>query len=176
MKIDYDIFQLINNLAGHWAWLDALAIFCASYLQYVLGLALAIFLLLGKTRPERIKNYWMVGLAFLAAGISRLVFCEIIKLLVNRPRPFEVHQVVQLISYEVGQSFPSGHAAFFFALAMAVYFFNKRASWWFFVGAALIGLSRIYVGIHYPSDILAGALVGLFSGWLVVKIARRFID
>jgi len=174
MNLDYNIFQIINNLAEHWAWMDALAVFCASYLQYGLGLALVIFLFLGKDRLERIKNYWLVGLAFLSAIVSRLVFCEIIKLLVDRSRPFETHQVIQLIAYEAGRSFPSGHAAFFFALAMAVYLFNKRLGWWFFAGAALIGLSRIYAGIHYPSDILGGALVGLGSGWLVVKIFEKW--
>jgi undecaprenyl-diphosphatase len=187
--MDYYLFQLINNLAGHWGWLDALGVFLAANLQYFLVAFLLIFLFLGKVKAERIKNYWMVGLAFLAAAISRLVFCEIIKLLVNRPRPFETHQVIQLLPYNTGHSFPSGHASFFFAIAMVAYLFSRLypesfdriqdklrrgVGWVFFVGAFLISLARIFVGIHYPSDILAGAIIGVFSGWMVMKIFNKW--
>jgi undecaprenyl-diphosphatase len=87
-----------------------------------------------------------------------------------------------LLSNEIGQSFPSGHAAFFFALATAVTLFNKkvhpersrRTGIWLFVGAFLISLARIYAGVHYPSDILAGAAVGVFSGWLVWRIFKKY--
>ncbi len=180
--MDYFIFQVINNLAGHWAWLDAVGVFLATYFQYFLAAFLLIFLFLGKSKAEKIRNYWMVGLAFLSAAVSRLVFCEIFKLLVSRPRPFEVHQVVQLLSYESGQSFPSGHAAFFFGIAALAYLYCKKYSpeysqwlgWIFFVGAFLMGLARIFVGIHYPTDILAGALIGIFTGWLVIKIFKKW--
>lgn len=173
--MDYYLFQQINNLAGHWAWLDALAVFLASYFQYILAGLLLIFLLVGKNQQEKEKNRLMVGLAFLAAGISRFGFGEIVKQLVDRPRPFEVQKATQLISYAAGESFPSGHALFFFALATVVYSYNKKFGWIFFGSAFLIGLSRIFAGIHYPSDILGGALIGVFTGWLVVKMARRFL-
>ena len=106
-----------------------------------------------------------------------------------RPRPFVDHAVNQLINYRaIAASFPSGHAAFFFGLATA-YFLSKkirpegapqsgtirRVSFWLFVAAALISLARVFVGVHYPSDILAGALVGIFSGWLVWRATKKFI-
>ncbi|MBU1102516.1 phosphatase PAP2 family protein [Patescibacteria group bacterium] len=175
MDFDYWLFQQINNLAGQWKVLDNLGIFFASYFQYAVGLALVIFLLLGKSHEEKIKNYWMVGLAFLAAAVARLGFTEILYQIFHRLRPFVLNNVHQLIDHGAANSFPSGHAAFFFALAMAVYLFNKKLGAWFFAGAFLISLARIYAGVHYPTDILGGALVGIFSGWLVVKIARRFI-
>ena len=176
MSFDYWLFQQINNLAGHWKLLDNIGIFFAAYFQYVLSVFLLVFLFLGKDSAEKNKNRLMVGLAFLAAGIARLGFTEILYQVFHRLRPFAAHQVQQLIVHDAANSFPSGHASFFFAMAMVVYLYNKRAGFWFFIGAILISLTRIFVGVHYPSDILAGAAVGIFSGWLVVKIARRFMD
>ncbi|TSC53303.1 MAG: PAP2 family protein, partial [Parcubacteria group bacterium LiPW_39] len=165
-KMDYYLFQQINNLAGHFKLLDSIGIFFAAYFQYLLAGALLVFLFLGKTREEKIKNYWLVGSAFLAAIISRFVLTEIIKRLAARPRPFETHAVTQLLSHNPGQSFPSGHAAFFFAMSAVVYSYNKKLGWLFFAGSALISVARVFAGAHYPSDILGGALVGIFGGWL----------
>lgn len=173
MNLDYWFFQQVNSLAGRWVCLDSLAIFFASYLQYILSAFLLVFLFLGKTREEKIKNYWMVGLAFLAAAVARLGLGEIIKRLINRPRPFEIYQVHQLLPYDPGLSFPSGHAMFFFGMSMAIYLYNKKLGWLFFAGSALISVARVFAGVHYPSDILGGALVGIFGGWLTVKIFNK---
>lgn len=171
--MDYYLFQQINNLVGHWAWLDALDIFFAAYFQYLLAGALLVFLFLGKTREEKIKNYWLVGLAFLAAAVARLGLGEIIKRLIDRPRPFEIYQVHQLLPYDPGLSFPSGHAMFFFGMSMAIYLYNKKLGWLFFAGSTLISVARVFAGVHYPSDIFGGAAVGIFGGWLVVKIFNK---
>ena len=80
-----------------------------------------------------------------------------------------------LFSYNPAEpSFPSGHAAFYFAIATIVYFYNKKAGLGFFLASFLISISRVFVGIHWPADIMAGALVGIFSGWLIIKIAKKF--
>jgi len=171
--MDYYLFQQIHNLAGRWNYLDSIGIFFAAYFQYFLVGALLIFLFWGKNREEKIKNYWLVGLAVMAVVLSRLVLTEIIRWLWFRPRPFVEFNFTPLINHDLSASFSSGHAAFFFALAAVVFLFNKKAGWWFLAGGFLIGLARIFAGIHYPADILAGALVGIFSGWLVVKIYWR---
>lgn len=173
MNFDYYLFQQINNLAGKFFWLDKLAVFCAAYLQYFLVAGLLVFLLLGREREKKIKNWFMVFGALLSAGVARLFFTNIIRWLYYRPRPFLGHQVHQLLNHDLEGSFPSGHAAFFFALAMFVYFYNQRAGLWFFAGAALISIARIFVGIHYPLDILAGAIVGVFTGWMVKIVLEK---
>lgn len=170
MNFDYFLFQQINNLAGRFFWLDKLAVFCAAYLQYFLVAGLLVFLFLGK---EKTKNRLMVLGALLSAGIARLFFTNIIRWLYYRPRPFLSHQVNQLLNHDLESSFPSGHAAFFFALAIFIFYYNQRAGIWFLVGAVLISIARVFVGIHYPLDILAGAIVGFFTGWLVEKILEK---
>lgn len=175
MNIDYSIFQLINNLAGHWAWLDGLSIFGAAYLQYFLGAGVIIFVALKKDLLVRWDKIRLLALFFITAVVSRFVFGEIIKRLVARPRPFQIMpQVVPLIPEDLYTSFPSGHMAFFFAFSTAVYAYNKKAGLICFAGSLLMGLARIYTGVHYPSDILGGALLGWLIGWLSIKLFKRY--
>ena len=173
--MDYYIFQLINNFAGQYKWLDAAGIFFASYCQYVLGAGLILFMVARKDRLERIKNLKITILAFAAAVVSRLIFAEIIKRADGRMRPFVNHQVHQLILYDANYSFPSGHASFFFALSTVIYFYNKKAGLVCFAGSFLIGLARIFVGVHYPLDILCGMALGIIVGWAMAKIGKKYL-
>ncbi|MDD2753363.1 MAG: phosphatase PAP2 family protein [Candidatus Portnoybacteria bacterium] len=187
--MDYYLFQQINGLAGRWAWLDYFGIFTASYLQYFVAAALLAFLALGNTKQEKIKNRVMVVLAFASALVARFGFASPIYEFFMRLRPFAAHAATQLIAYDAARSsFPSGHASFFFALAAAIYLFEKgvylepsaqgklhrRNSYWFFAAALIISFARVFVGVHYPGDILAGTLIGIFSGWLVWNLFNLY--
>ena len=84
-----------------------------------------------------------------------------LKALADRPRPFEaLPQAHRLMGATVGASFPSGHAATAFAGAVALGVLTRRAVPALFVLALAIAYSRVYVGVHYPVDVLAGALLG----------------
>ncbi|PIQ06905.1 MAG: hypothetical protein COW72_01430, partial [Candidatus Nealsonbacteria bacterium CG18_big_fil_WC_8_21_14_2_50_37_10] len=100
---------------------------------------------------------------------------NIIRWLWPSPRPFIESQVNLLLSHEPTSSFPSGHAALFFAIATVVYFYNKKAGILFFLASFLISISRVFAGIHWPTDIFVGALVGIFSAWLIMKIFKNKI-
>lgn len=166
--MDSLIFQIINGLAGKNICLDSLGIFFAEYLGYVLIGILILFLL------KDYKKYWQMTAKALGAAISaRFIITEIIRFLWYKPRPFVTNQVNLLISHEASASFPSGHAAFYFGLSTVVYFYNKKLGILFLVFSFLISLSRIFVGVHWPSDILAGAIVGVFSGWLIMKLLKK---
>jgi undecaprenyl-diphosphatase len=115
----------------------------------------------------------MVFGAGIAAILARFGITTLIRHFWQRSRPFINNNVNLVVNYSNESSFPSGHAAFFFAIATVVYLHNKKAGILFFVGALLISLGRIFVGIHWPLDILAGAIVGIFSGWLASKIFRK---
>lgn len=166
--MDLFIFQKINQLALKWLWLDTIAIFFAQYFEYILIFCLLLYLV------KNFKKYWpMVIRAFLAAILARFVIVEIIRYLLPRARPFVENHVNLLIPYnQYESSFPSGHAAFYFALSTVVYSYNKKAGLLFFLASFLIVISRIFVGIHWPSDILAGAGVGIFTGWLIILFFR----
>lgn len=172
--MDFYLFQKINGLAGNWPFLDVSGIFFAKYFEY--ALVISVFIIFW-------KKWKIVFQAFLAAGIARLAIVNIIRWIMPRSRPFVENGFDKLTTGHVNQlifqnpaesSFPSGHAAFYFALSFIVYKYNKTAGIAFFVGSFLISISRVFAGIHWPSDILAGALVGLFFSWLILKVSKRF--
>ncbi len=162
------LFLKINNLAGT-IWLDKLAVFFAVYAGFVL-LAFLGYLWFSKPSSRR-----MVVIALIAAGAARLGITNIIRFFYPHPRPFDVMQVRQLIP-ESGSSFPSGHASFFFALSTVVFLYNRKLGWLFFTASALMGVARVYVGVHWPLDILSGIVVGIVTAALVNWICKKVYD
>ncbi len=170
MNFDLYIFNLINGLAGKWEFLDFLGISLAKYFSYFLLFCLVLFLFIN------FKKYWrMVFEALLTAVFVRFILVEIIRILYFRPRPFVNNPVNLLLSYHNPQeaSFPSGHASFYFALSAIIYCYNKKAGILFYIGSFLIVISRVFVGIHWPSDILAGAFLGVAMGLILNKIFKK---
>lgn len=166
------VFRYLNGLAGHgWFW-DGVIVFTASYLQYELGALLVI------ASVWRARRLHLFIASFGAAIIARLAVKPLILLFAHRARPFVsldgVRNLIGTDASENLQSFPSGHAIFFFALAMAIYRYDKRWGYVFFAGALLMGIARIIGGIHWPSDILGGALIGILVGWLTVQLIPPF--
>ncbi len=121
----------------------------------------------------------MLVVAFGSAIISRFIFVNIIRYFYYHPRPFLVlSDTVQLTDHEMVSSFPSGHASFYFALATGVYLYNKKAGYIYFVLAGFMGLARVFVGVHWPLDIMAGALLGILVSlggrWVYGKSFHKF--
>ena len=173
--MDYSLFEFINNLAGKFFWLDTIGIFFASYFQYVLAAGTVLFMLVKKDKLARWRNFKITALAFFAAVVSRYILCQILKVLVARPRPPEAFKVTQLIPFDSFGSFPSGHMSFFFALSIVVFFYNRKASIILFAGSFLMGLARIFTGIHFPSDILGGMVLGVLVGWGSWRIFSKIV-
>lgn len=171
MFIDSYFAQLIGKIVFKYEWLDVLAVFFASYFEYFLLAGLLLFLL-------KFRRYWkMVALAIISALVSRFVFAEIIRFLWPRTRPFVANNFVPLIGQNPSEaSFPSGHAAFYFALSTIVFFYNRKAGVFFYVASVLITISRVYVGVHWLTDILAGAALGISIGWLGYRISNKLIN
>lgn len=98
----------------------------------------------------------------------------VLKTSVARPRPFMQLPDVRLLISEKSFSFPSGHAtqAFMAAAVMSRYF---RGGAIYFAFAAIVAFSRVYIGVHYVSDVLAGAVIGMAVGYLLVYISKNFI-
>lgn len=162
--MDLFLFNLINQFALKWFWLDVFGIYFAEYFEYVVVFCLILFLVI------KFRKYWkMVFQAVISAVLARFVIVEFIRWLWQRPRPFIANNVNLLSNYLDKASFPSGHAAFFFALSTVVFFYNKKIGALFLLGSFLISLARVFSGIHWPSDILAGAIIGILFGWFVCK-------
>ncbi len=176
MSFDLVLFNAINGMAGQWRVLDILGIFLAHYLPYVL-----IVILLSFCLTSGFKQKWgMVLVAFISAGTASLIVKRIILFFIQRPRPYMVlsqsHTLISKAVSENFQAFPSGHALFFFALAMAVYFYHKKWGIFFFIWAGLMGLARIFTGVHWPSDILGGAILGVAIACLIQFLYVKYFQ
>jgi len=168
-ELDKSVFKLMN-LAGTSAFLDILMVsFTVLGLPYVLGvLSVPLWM--------RAKKEQAIDLVILIVIVSVLV--ELVKLVVGRERPFDVLTEVNGVSFggfskASDPSFPSAHAARAFAVAVLLTYGRPRGQASVAVGvAAMIGISRIYLGVHWPSDVLAGALLGVGVAFLVVKLGN----
>ncbi len=162
-NLNLSLFNLIHGMSGRGYLIDAAGIFVAQYLPYLIFLA---FLWLAFFQQGLRKKIFFLAEAAIVLILSRGLITEIIKFFYYSPRPFETMHFQSLIP-ESGSSMPSGHAAFFFALATIIYFYNKRWGIWYFIISILVSLARIFVGVHWPFDIVAGAVVGILSGIFV---------
>ena len=173
MNIDIDIFYLINHChtnLGDWLFV-ALS---AKWSWVVILVATYMFLTLRKEPKAWLIILIGIGFCFfLADRVSVLAFKNVFM----RLRPCNVLNNVYLLGPCLrSYSFVSGHAANSFALAT---FLSHRYSniHFFVIGiyiwATLVSYSRVYIGVHYPSDILGGALLGLFCGWIVCSLLKK---
>lgn len=158
-------FHNINDLAGRSMGLDRLLVFANKYGLYFFALTVIIYFFVHR------RIFWA---AFWAAILSRGIFTEVIRFFYHRARPFGVLTNYHLlVPKETEYSFPSGHAAFYFAIAFAVYLYDKKAGGWLLVLALILSLDRVFVGVHYPLDVLGGIIVGAISVCIVKKFGSR---
>lgn len=173
--MDKIIAASLFSISGQSLFLDTVIILFASYWEYVVVAALLGYLLLPKrSREEKKEKAKTAGLAILSAAVARLGIVNIVRFFYARPRPFVLEQFTPLIDHAASPAFPSGHAAFF--MALAVYFLlarEKKFGWFLLVSAILISLARISAGIHYPTDILAGWVIGALVSLVLWFLVRK---
>jgi len=111
-----------------------------------------------------------------AAGLGLLI-SEAITQLWQRPRPFVTHphDAILLVTRSSEPSFPSDRAVAAFAIAFSVAFIGRRMGAAFLAAATLIAVTQVISGLHYPSDILGGAAIGLFSAFVVMRLAGDYL-
>lgn len=120
------------------------------------------------------RGRWCVIMVALTVGVADLATNRVIKPLVGRVRPCHaLPDCVLRIPCPEGPSFPSSHAVNMSALATVLTVCYRRWWWLWWCAALLVGYSRIYVGVHYPSDVLAGWCIGALIALLIEKIRQK---
>ena len=107
--------------------------------------------------------------------VTSAIICTLMKKAINRPRPFVTYPDIEKLASGGSASFPSGHTsdAFSFATSLSLAYPKWYVIAPSFVWAGAVGYSRMDLGVHYPSDVLAGALVGAGSAWLCYEVNKK---
>jgi len=174
MNLDNQIFSWFQSFVGKIIFVDWLAIFCAKYLIWIIvALCFAWWLELAKTRsseswPYFGKRKWLEIGELILSITWAVIINQILSILHFKPRPFVVKNVNSLIDvpYSI-KSFPSDHSTVVFALALTIFFYDRKMGSLLLFLSLLVGLSRVYVGVHYPIDVFIGALVGVVAALLI---------
>lgn len=161
------IFYTINSIAGRSYLLDQTLIFFSDWFGIVLLLGLFVFLVFHTDKKRGAQDLFVV----FVVAVSAYAVAVIIKELIISPRPFEVLPSAHVLyTHGGGDSVPSGHATFYMALAVALFFYHRNLFIVYALGAIIIGLARIAVGVHWPFDIVTGWILGGVVGVLVYRI------
>ncbi|MFT4347222.1 undecaprenyl-diphosphatase [Bartonella ancashensis] len=169
-QIDVILFKTLAGDYQTWPVFAFWGILCAKFLVYSIPLHL-VFLWFCGGRAER---YVVLSVCASIAMALFLGYC--ISLIYFRPRPFVTHLTHSLIQHRATASFPSHHALIFASYAFCLYFHKCKTS----PRLALISLifvcwGRVFVGVHYPLDVLAAAILGYLVSFIIVKfVVLRF--
>ena len=166
LQLEFQILNLIANMRTD--LLDTILPMISSFGDKGIGwIVLSVILIC-------IPRYRKAGITM---GLA-LIFCLLIgnmtlKPLIARPRPYTYFpEMTLLIAPLADFSFPSGHTFASFASATALFLYHKKAGIAAYILAAIIAFTRLYLYVHFPSDVIAGMLLGIFSGWLTYQIVQ----
>ena len=174
--MDYRIYHAINRFVLHHPWLGRGLETLETWSVPVLAVATCALWLLA--RPGGSRKWKLASACALAsAAVALLVNQLISKVIWDRQRPFDAHPSAHVWGARSHDpSFPSDHASASFAIAFAILLFDRLVGGAFLAAAVVISAGRVFVGEHYPLDVVAGCFVGLAAALLVVKLARPLID
>ena len=151
---------------------DWFFVFLADYLLYFIYI-LFIFYFYKRIWEDK-KIQFQEFLVYFSATFVAWFFTKIFKLLFHTERPFSFFPIETLEKHtDVFQSFPSGHATLAFAMAFSVYFYNKKIGFWLIFSALLVAMGRVFIGVHFPLDVLVGGLWGFLSVFFVNRMLEK---
>jgi undecaprenyl-diphosphatase len=172
LEIDRKIFLWFNGLRN--PWLDYV-LGWPTYLGLMSITLTSIFIwMLFFDKKHRFRKY----LGFLLSMLAIDAVVQILKWTIGRARPYHFFTedptlVNILFAKPLTHSFPSGHTSAAFSAAVLMSALYGPKCHFLYAIAALVGISRIYVGVHYPSDVLAGALIGVLGANLALRLLKR---
>lgn len=163
--MELNILQFFSDLHG--TFFDKIVLFITHLGDAGLfWIALALFFLC-------FKKYRKCGAGMAVSLIFSLIFCNLVfKNLVARERPFDTFPQLDNLVNEYSFSFPSGHTSASIAAALSILYYHKKEGIAALVLAVLISISRIYICVHYPTDVLGGVAIGALSAFLSVLVVK----
>ncbi|PCK21355.1 undecaprenyl-diphosphatase [Bacillus pumilus] len=158
-------FRWVNELSIDHDGLNPVFIGLAEYTVLLVAIVFLVMWFLNRSRRNRVMMI-SAGLTFLLAEILG----KVAGFFYSNQQPFaEMSHVNLLIHKEVNNSFPSDHTIFIFSICLIFWLFHKRHIYWLFIATA-VGFSRIWVGVHYPFDVLSGAVIAFLTAVAVAHL------
>ncbi|OAB44840.1 undecaprenyl-diphosphatase [Paenibacillus glacialis] len=162
------LFQLINDLAVSFSVLNPFMRFLSEKAEYLFYLGIIVYWF---TRIHINRKMVIITLYSACIGFG---MGSILSHFFYRDRPFVYHTVNQLIEHAANASFPSDHSIGAFVIATGIWLFRKKDGIIWLVLAGLISFSRIWNGVHYPTDVLMGSFIGVVSAIMIYQIVNRW--
>ena len=178
-SLNEQLFFFINNLAGQYVVLDSFFVFVTQVFvpALIIFSTIYFFVVLPKkaqTLKSKINSY-ADGTLFLFSISLVGVVIQLIKTNIPFPRPSQILDgITSLSSYGNYDSFPSMHSALAFAVAVFIYQYSKKAGLIALVLAILVAVSRVFVGVHFPLDVICGAIIGLVIPWVIISLFKPY--
>ena len=172
--IDYRIYHAINQFVDRHSWLGSGLAFLETWAVPLL--AVATFALWLFARPGADRKWKLASSSALAAAALALLVNQLIGKLWHRQRPFSSHPSAHVWGGRSHDpSFPSDHASAAYAIAFAIFLYDRLVGSIFLAAATVIAVGRVFIGAHYPADVTAGLLVGLACALLVVRLGQPIL-
>ena len=163
---DLALFHWINGFAGRWSALDFVMVTITRTSPIIF--AAVLLACWGRWRASWQRGAALAGVAALVAlGLGQLG-----NLAFPRARPFVVTETTVLIPHAPDPSFPSDHAILAFAVAAVLATMSRTLGAWLAALGVLVLISRVFVGAHFPADVLGGAAIGVLGALITLRVAR----
>lgn len=163
VEIDWWIYQNANAFMHEHPWFAAGAVFLNYVLAPLLVVLVGVYLYRHRSRVQTVMVPFAGACAYLVSRFIGFFYF--------RSRPFVTNTVLPFIEMSpLSKSFPSSHAMVSFGIATALFLYNKQWGRWALILAGLIAILRVLVGVHYPSDVLAGAVFGVLLSVLIKRL------
>ena len=176
-EINIELFRMFNDLGKEVMFLNPIMIFFAKYMKYFLLFGIIMYWFTRK-RENRIMI-----ISSMFAFVVAEVFGAIAGAIHSNNQPFaELSNVNQLIGHVIDNSFPSDHAIEFFSICITFLLFKKNLRYVWLAIAILVSISRVWVGVHYPADILVGTILGIIGAalcyWIIpqLNVIKKLLD
>ena len=168
--MNMELFRLINNLANKNTVLDNIMIFFSKYVPLIFMAAIVIVFILGIKQKK--CEYREIAFSTVVITVTNLIINLIIRSIFHVDRPFVNNKVNLLVPHDTASSFPSNHATGTMSIALGLGKYNKSLSIILNILSIIVGFSRVYVGDHYPMDVI-GSYVIVFAISYIYNLKLR---